>query len=247
VIATLTADHWIEPLADFREALADMAWGAGQAKVIYTMGIAPTGPATGYGYLELGQAVYPERSLRHFQVSRFKEKPDLATAQAYLESGNYLWNSGMFAWRSSLIVEQLSQNVPRHIELLEPVCEDRGEALVKAFEALDKISIDFAVLEKAPQVFCLRPRFNWTDLGGWLALEPFLQAGADGNASRGSIHTLDAKGNLVFCQDSTEQVALIGVEDLMVVRVQGKTLILPRHRGEDIKKLLERDPLLQKS
>ena len=241
VIATLTADHWIQPLEAFQEALGEMAWGAGQGQGIYTMGIVPDGPATGYGYLELGAAVHTGRSLTHFHVNRFKEKPDLATAQAYLEGGNYLWNSGMFAWRAGLILEQLGANVPRHLELLQPVCEERGEALAQAFEALQRISIDFAVLEKAPRVFCLRPSFKWTDLGGWLALEPFLDA-RDGNLARGDLNVLDSQGNLVFCQEAGEQVALIGVKDLVVVRVQGKTLILHKSRCEDIKKLLQIHP-----
>ena len=247
VIVTLTADHWIQPVDSFRQALADFVWGAANSQGIYTMGIAPTYPATGYGYLELGSDLHPERPLPHYEVKRFKEKPDLATAQHYVESGSYLWNSGMFAWKSQTILSQLQTNLPRHLEILEPVCESQGPLMLEAFQALERISIDFAVLEKAPEVFCLRPSFEWSDLGGWLALEPFLSDLGQGNSARGQLHALDSSGNLIFCSDEAEQVALVGVSDLVVVRVPGKTLILPRARGEDIKKLLERFPELNKS
>ena len=247
VIVTLTADHWIQPLEAFQEALGEFVWGAARSQGIYTMGITPTWPATGYGYLELGPTVHEERHVPHYQVRRFKEKPDLATAQKYMKSGSFLWNSGMFAWKSQTILSQLNSNLPRHLEILDPVCEMKGAEFERAFESLQRISIDFAVLEKAPEVLCVRPRFQWSDLGGWLALEPFLEASEDDNVARGRLNVLESQGNLVFCADEEEQVALIGVSDLVVVRVEGKTLIFPRSRGEDIKKLLDRHPELNKS
>lgn len=247
VIATLTADHLIGPTEAFVEAVEEFAWGAEHSQGLYTMGIVPTWPATGYGYLELGPDLHEGRRLHHYQVQRFKEKPDEETAKSYLLSGNYLWNSGMFAWRSDVILSQFQTNLPHHLEALGPVAESRGEPLKEAFESLTKISVDFAILEKAPAVYCVKPRFDWTDLGGWLALEPYLDSHSDGNCSRGQLHAHEAAGNLVFCEDLEEQVALIGVTDLVVVRVPGKTLILPRNRAEDIKALLGKFPDLNPS
>jgi len=229
VMAILTADHWIRPLSSFQEAVRKAVQGAAEASCLYTMGIRPTYPATCYGYLHVQDGR---------KVERFVEKPDLATAKGYVESGQYLWNSGMFFWQADTILAQFEQHLPAHLETLRPAL---GGELAAAFERLQRISVDYAILEKAPDVRCLAPDFDWTDLGGWLALEPFLEELED-NHHRGRLAALEATSNIVFCEDPAELVALLGVENLIVVRTGKTTLVLHREKTEQVKKLLERIP-----
>lgn len=245
VVVTLTSDHWIEPLSEFALALREFYQGASCCDGLYTMGISPSWPSTGYGYLELGQQFDKFGELDHFQLLRFREKPNRETAEEFIESGRFLWNSGMFAWKSSVILEQFEQHLPRHLDILRPVCDSSGNELVEAFSQLQKISIDFAILEKAPDVRTLRPRFQWSDLGGWQALTDFL-AEQEGNRHRGNLFSFDSRENLVFCDDPNDQVALIGVSGLTVVRMGRKTLVVPSARAEDIKAFLQRFPELNR-
>lgn len=244
VVMTLTSDHWIQPLQDFAHALKEFHAGAANSDSLYTMGILPTWPSTGYGYLELGQQVQvPECSLAHFELRRFREKPNRETAEEFIESGRFLWNSGMFAWRIEVILEMFRLHLPHHLEVLEPVCLGEAEEIAKAFPKLQKISIDYAILEKAPSVRCLQPKFQWSDLGGWASLTEFLET-TEGNHRRGQIFPLDSRDNLVYCDDQSEEVALVGVQGLTVVRMGKKTLVLPTQRGEEIKQLLQKFPQL---
>ena len=176
---------------------------------------------------------------------RFVEKPEAATAAKYLETGRFFWNSGMFVWSVETILEELKRQLPRHLEYLAPAAGREGERswpeiLRKAFEPLESTSIDFGVMERARNVRMLAAEFYWNDVGGWLALEEFLEKDASGNACRGKLEALDAKSNLVYCEDPEETVALIGVEGLVVVRAGGKTLVLPKEKAEEIKILVKR-------
>lgn len=241
VVVTLTSDHWIQPLQRFHLAMNEAIWGAASAPCLYTLGIKPTYPATGFGYLQLGEAVAQGRALPHRQLLQFKEKPPLEVAEQYLASGNYLWNSGMFAWQNEVILNQFRRHLPAHLEHLAPAVDGRTP-LAEAFNALQKISVDFAILERAEDVRCVEPDFEWGDLGGWLALQPFLAAGSDGNSARGRCYAHDAENNLVVCADPDETVALLGVSNLVVVRVGRRTLVIPRERTEEIKALLASMP-----
>jgi mannose-1-phosphate guanylyltransferase len=237
VLAVLTADHLISPTDVFAEALQSAAEGARSSDALYTFGIAPDHPATGFGYLEVGDVVGEAGGHEHRALERFVEKPDAATAQGYLESGRFLWNSGMFIYRTSVMAAQLEAHVPAHLEHLRPAA--RGErSLAEAFEPLEKISIDFAVMEKAPEVRCLKAPFDWSDVGGFNALAEHLPHDGSGNTHRGAVQALDSHRNIVFSDDDDELVALIGVDDLIVVRAGRRTLICPRDKSEQIKALV---------
>jgi mannose-1-phosphate guanylyltransferase len=245
VIITLTADHIIEPLDLFHRTLLSAAHFARTSGAIYTFGVHPSYPATGYGYLELGNRVVGDGDIEHFQLLRFKEKPNLETARRYLESNRFCWNSGMFVWTVEAILQELETNLPEHLGSLSQACAFDGtphwpEALKAGFDPLPVISIDFAVMEKARDVRCVRSTFLWTDVGGWLALRDFLPSDADGNSYRGKLATLDAVGNLVFSEDPDEDLMLIGVKDLVIVRTGRKTLVVHKDRAESIKQLLKK-------
>lgn len=244
IIVTLTADHVIEPVDLFQRTLLSAVQMARESGALYTFGITPTYPATGYGYLELGERVALDDGIEHFRLLKFKEKPDYETAERYLASGKFYWNSGMFVWTAEAILRELQRHLPGHLDALTRACLADGTAqwetaLMEGFRSLEAISVDYAVMEKAADVRCVASRFLWTDVGGWLALQQFLPADDDGNQYRGRLVTLDASRNIVFCDDPDEQVVLIGVKDLVVVHTGQKTLVVHKHHTEDIKKLLQ--------
>lgn len=244
VMAVLTADHWISPVAQFQHTLQSAMHAAmANRHVLYTFAIRPTYPAEGYGYLHLGEQLDVPGDIPHYHLKQFREKPNRETAQQYVESGAYCWNSGMFVWRTEAIMEELALQLPEHIEMLEPAVAAIGTPrfeplLAGAFEALPSISIDFGVMERARDVHCVECSFKWSDVGGWLALSDFLDHDAVGNAWRGRMHVHDAQNNIVFSETGEEVVALLGVRDLIVVRGEGRTLITTRDHVEDIKQLV---------
>ena len=244
VIATLTSDHLIEPVDLFQETLLSAARRAANDNALYTFGIEPTYPATGYGYLERGLQIADDDGIEHFHLVRFKEKPDLETARQYVESGRFYWNSGMFVWTADAILKEIETHLPNHAKVLfDAVAFDKtpqwNHALKAAFESLHAVSIDFAVMEKAQNVCCVASKFSWRDVGGWLALRSYLPEDETGNYCRGKTLTLDATDNLVFCEDPEDTTVLIGVKDLVIVRAGPLTLITHKDRAEDLKKLVQ--------
>ena len=244
VIIVLTADHLIEPVDLFQRTMLSAVEAARKTGALYTFGIRPTYPATGYGYLEIGEKTAEDGGIEHFRLISFKEKPNAETAGRYLESGRYLWNSGMFVWTADAIFGELMLHLPEHVEHLNKAVEKMGtaqwdEALRNRFAALKRISIDFAVMEKARDVRCVTGEFSWKDVGGWLAIQDFLACDANGNYIKGRVHALDAQGNLVFCDQPHETLALVGVSDVVVVRAGVKTLVAHKDRLEDVKQIVE--------
>ncbi len=245
VMTVLTADHLIQPTERFHDTLLSAARGARESGALYTFGIAPSFPATGYGYLEAGEAVGEGERADHFELEGFREKPDLATAREFLKSRRYAWNSGMFVWNTSAIHDALRRFLPAHAGIVETLAEadltpDWEAALEAAFEPLPKISIDYGVMEKADRVRMVRATFEWSDVGDWLALETFHEPDGEGNRGSGRIRPLSASTNAVFCEDPDETVALVGVRDLIVVRAGGRTLVAHRTATEAVKDLVNR-------
>ena len=245
VILTLTADHLIEPTEIFQQDLVSAARQVAAADVFYTFGIRPAYPATVYGYLETGAAVAADDGIEHFELRQFKEKPDLETARRYVDSGRFLWNSGMFVWKAATILREIRTWLPGHSEALEPLggCDGTPrwqEALEKAFAGIRPISIDYGVMEKTrTPLRCVASRFSWSDVGGWPALGDLLARDSRGNAVRGTLRAIDASGNLVFSEAPGETVALIGVEGLIVVRSGNRTLVARKEDADRIRELLE--------
>ena len=242
IILTLTADHLIEPRELFQRNLISAALQVAENNAFYTFGIKPAYPATAYGYLETGASVVNDGGIEHFELKQFKEKPDLETARQYIESGRFLWNSGMFVWKAETILEEVRTWLPQHHEALSPLggydaTPGWQKALEAAFAAVQPISIDYGVMEKTVNPLrCVASLFSWTDVGGWPAMQTLLPRDAQGNALRGNVKTIDSSGNLVFCETPEETVALIGVEDLVVVRAGNRTLVA---RKVDVDRLRE--------
>lgn len=241
-MAVLPADHVITPVERFVETLEAALTGVEAHDGFYTFGIEPSFPSTGYGYLELGEACGPEGSIPSHHLLRFKEKPDRETAEGFLAAGNFLWNSGMFVWRSETIWSALEEHMPVHASRIGAVDVSREpdpQALLEALDPLEKVSVDFGVMEKVTGIRCVRASFQWSDVGGWLALEGDLEEVGAGNRSRGETHAQSAEDNLVFCQDPEEVVGLVGVRYLVVVRAGKRTLVAHKDRLEELKTLVK--------
>lgn len=242
--AMLPADAVIHDAVGLRSTL-EAAFAVAEAnRVLATIGITVTAPATGYGYIQQGDqfGAYAGRDV--YQVRRFVEKPDLNTAQEYLDSGDYFWNAGMFVWSVAAIAAELEKNTPNLWRALQAV--DRGLAagdsidslLAMHYPNLEKISVDYAIIEKATNVVMLESGFDWDDVGEWPAIARHYPADAAGNVVRGEAHIQGSRGNIVFSSDEGHLVALLGVQDLIVVETGDATLVCHKDKAQEIKGLV---------
>jgi mannose-1-phosphate guanylyltransferase len=248
VILVVTADHLIEPAERFRKTVLSAMHSARQNGVMYVFGIKPTYPATGYGYLELGPKIEERDGIEHFDLLRFVEKPDFETAQRYVQTGRFLWNAGMFVWRTDTILAEIGEHIPAHLEIISETIKfyrtpQWPRVLENAFECLEAVSIDYAVMEKSRNIRCAGCTFSWSDVGGWNAMRAFLPRDAACNFFRGRVRNTESNENLVFCEDRNEAVMLVGVKDLVVVRAGDRTLVAHKDRTEEIKKLAQQSSI----
>lgn len=238
----LPADHVIEPAERFRETLAAGLAEARQHGTLVTFGIQPTHPATGYGYIELGDALSVERGQAVHAVQRFVEKPDRARAEAFLETGRFLWNAGIFAFTAETILAAFRRHAPRLIGSLEPVFSDPTR-LAAAYGQVESVPIDVAIFERADNVRTLRIDYRWNDVGSWSALAEIGEPDAGGNfralGPGARLLAEDSSGNVVY-SEGDDLIALVGVQDLVVVRSGRATLVCPRERAQDVKRIVER-------
>lgn len=241
VLAMLTADHVMRDVDRFRAVLGAAFEKAEREPVIVTLGIKPDFPSTGFGYIECGEG-QTEHSVVFRPAKRFVEKPDRETAERYLETGRYLWNGGMFIWSVRTLQDALERHVPVLAQMacdLRPSIDtlDFAGALQDAYAPLSRISIDYAVMEKAANIVTAESSFGWMDVGTWASLEKLHAKDSQGNTILGLVEALDSKDNVVVSKDRL--TALIGVEDLVVVHAGEATLICPKHRTEDVKQLVQ--------
>ena len=243
VVATLTADHIIRPVDAFRRALVEGFTAAERdPSALVTFGVVPSSPHTGFGYLHRGDRL--EGLSETYTVTEFREKPDLATAQDYVASGEYWWNSGMFVWSAATLLEQLAVLQPETLRGVSDLAE-HPDRLGEIYPALPKNSVDFAIMEPVSQgrssarVVAVRLPIEWYDVGGFPALAPHLPQ-VDGNAVEGAVVTLDSERNLVVNRgpDGTI-VAVVGLTDTVVVSSGNVVLVCPMAAAEQIKQLVE--------
>ena len=235
----LTADHLITPPSAFRGALRDAIRAAARFDAIVTMGVMPDRPATGYGYIECGSPVDAGTRTRFFAAKRFVEKPDERTARRYLGTGRFRWNAGMFVWRADVLAAAFASAAPDFSPLIDSVATARGVAAVlrRAYPSLRKISFDFAVMERVGGILVAESRFKWDDVGSWQSVPNHFRADADGNVRLGRTALMDARGSVVVSTDD-HLTAVMGLSDVVVVHTPGATLVCPRSRAQDVKKLV---------
>ncbi|MEM9227239.1 MAG: sugar phosphate nucleotidyltransferase, partial [Verrucomicrobiota bacterium] len=244
VFAILPADHVIHDSAGFQRVMRGAFEAALAEAVLVTIGIQPTYPATGYGYIHKGDAWQSFEGLEAFRVQGFVEKPDLETAQRYLDSGEYFWNAGMFIWRVSTIEAAFAAHAPSHHDAFAALNaaldsgQDLDAAMAEHYPKMEKISVDFAIMEKAENVVTLPSAFDWDDVGEWPAVARHHDADADGNVIKGQGKVLAGKDNIVI-NEPGHLTALIGVDDLIVVQTEDATLVCPKDRAQEIKALVK--------
>lgn len=242
VTAVLPADHLIKDVSTFQRNLRDAVTFAASSPALITLGIQPAWASPGFGYLELDEPLQdgPEGSKFH-KLKRFVEKPDAQTAQAYLDSGNYRWNAGMFIWKAESFYQETLKHQPALARFIETFpAQDFSTYLTEKFPSLPKISVDYAIMEQAESVVTVQADFDWDDVGAWTALPSHLPKDTEGNSYRGATANLDSKGNILF---STKRlIATCGVSDLVIVESEDAVLVCHQDRVQDIKKLLPSIP-----
>jgi mannose-1-phosphate guanylyltransferase len=254
IMAITTADHVIEPQERFQAALkAAFATTEQMPNALVTFGIVPTHGHTGLGYVQRAEAAKVKTepgSPGVFRVQAFREKPDKATADRYVESGRYYWNSGMFVWRCDTVLAELAQHLPDSHKGIMKIAEawdspKRLEVLNATYPTLPKISIDFAVMEPASQgkgkaqVMVVEMPVQWLDVGSWPALAETLQTDEHNNACEGKAFAfIDADDNIVVCEDPNHLISLIGVSDMIVVHTRDTTLVCPKSEAQRVKDMV---------
>jgi mannose-1-phosphate guanylyltransferase len=241
-MVVLPADHYISQIPAFQETLLAAAQTAQSEDFLITLGITPTFPETGYGYLERGKKVLEVDGHEVWEVKAFHEKPDRPKAEVMLKTGRFFWNSGMFVWTVSAILEQMSRLTPAmYGELIKLKnflgTPDWEESLRNGYEAMENVSIDYAVMEKADKVLMLAGDFGWNDVGSWEAVYQLELKDEQGNCLEGQVLILDSQGCLVHSPQKA--VGLIGMKDLIVVDTPDALLICPRERAQEVKKIVE--------
>jgi mannose-1-phosphate guanylyltransferase len=240
VAAVLPSDHRIEPAERFRSDLESAAREAETRRAIVVLGVPPTRPETGFGYIEVGRSLEGTGGLH--EVSAFREKPDAATAARYASDGRHVWNAGMFVFRPEVMLEEIREHAPEIAALLTALPDGPGpgaeEALKRFYEKAPSISIDYAVMERTRRAVVARAGFGWDDLGSWAALAESQAPDAAGNVVRGRAVLADSSGVVAFADGGL--IAALGVRDLVIVRSGDVTLVCPKSRAQEVRTLVDR-------
>jgi mannose-1-phosphate guanylyltransferase len=240
-MVVLPADHVIKETAAFQKIIRDAVSAAEEKNALITIGIRPTSANPGFGYIEMGEPVATKPGL--FRVVRFREKPNVDLAESFIRKGNFRWNAGMFVWTVPTILTEFNRHAPEFGRFIAMMSgpgafeKDWGEK----FSKLPRTSFDYAVMEHADRVLVLEAAFDWDDVGGWQAVARYFPNDNRGNAANCGLTTLEASGNIVF-DDAGNNVALLGVNNLIVVRTRDAVLVCHRHHAEKIKNLVAKLP-----
>jgi len=242
VVVILPADHIIKEKDIFQNDVEIASNIAKDSGCLITFGIIPSKPATGYGYIELGEVVNDAFDNKAFEAKSFKEKPNLETAKYYFSKGNYVWNSGMFVWTTTAILEALEKYMPQLfeglMEIQDAIDTDKEQIVIKeVFQNLDKISIDYGVMEKADNVLCMKARFIWDDVGSWGALERLLPKDDNGNVIKSFWKGKETKDSIIVSDG--DLIATIGVKNLIIVKSGNAVLVMDKSKEQEVKKIVE--------
>ncbi len=238
VMCVVPSDHFIKDLDGFHGVLEQGISIAKDTNQLVTIGIHPTFPATGYGYIQCGE----EGEDHSFQVQEFVEKPDIETAKSYLESGEYVWNSGMFLWKASTILEEFKRLLPDVYECLLMIKEaygkvDESERIAEIYKTIPKISIDYGIMERAKEVVVLRGDFGWNDVGSYDALGAILPMDEAGNNTFGNTILLDTTDCIAYTTDKL--IATIGISNLIIAQTKDAVLVCHKEDAQSVKKVVD--------
>ncbi|MCK4738498.1 MAG: mannose-1-phosphate guanylyltransferase/mannose-6-phosphate isomerase [Deltaproteobacteria bacterium] len=234
VMAVFPADHLIKNIPAFKRAISGAVIAAREGYLV-TFGIKPSSPETGYGYIKSekkGEKKYGSVNGRN--IERFVEKPNLVRAKKYLKEGSYFWNSGIFIWKASVILEQLKVHTPSVYKGLKAINE--GRDILKAYKLIESISIDNGVMEQAQRALVIEAPFGWSDVGSWASLDEAAKPNKEGNIIKGRVVDIGSEGSFIIGSDRV--LATIGLKDIVVVDTPDATLVCPRNRAEEVKDMV---------
>jgi mannose-1-phosphate guanylyltransferase len=245
IMAMVTADHFIVDAEQFRAVLAAAAEVAAEGTIV-TLGIRPTYPATGYGYVAAGGAHTIVDGFRVYRSAGFTEKPDRTTAIRFVEDGRYSWNSGMFIWRADrLMAEYRSQLPDLHASLSRIAAAfgapDGADVLRSEWEGIRRISIDYGIMEHAQDVVVIPAELGWSDIGSWASLLDILEGDEAGNVLQAPVVALDTRRTLIRSESGPDRlIAAVGLEDMIIVDTPNVLLVCPRSRAEQVRDIVKR-------
>ncbi len=243
----LPADQLINDQAKFQAQISDAAEAARITEGVVTIGIKPTWACPSYGYIERGKRsqISGLESIDSpvYEVIRFREKPDTELAEQFLEQGNFSWNAGMFIWTVPTVVRELSHHCPELADFISNLrkASDFQATFKSQFPTLPKVSIDYALMEKCQKVYNVEATFDWDDVGSWISVGKYLNNDANQNSANCELTEIDSQSNIVF-NDTDARIALLGVDDLIVVNTGDAILIASRNEADRIKKLIGKLP-----
>ena len=240
VMVSLPADHLIQGVRAYNAALRCAIRVAEASDHLVTIGLKPTHPATGYGYIRVGKPVRHGRD-EAFAVARFIEKPPAERAEEYVKAGDYFWNLAMFSWGTTAFLEELARVAPQHHEGLRSVLAARRAGreaqAARIYSDLPNEAVDYAVMERTTRLLLVPASFGWLDVGSWSELHEILRKDALGNAVEGDSVLIESSGNLLLAPGKL--IAAIGVRDLIVIDTPDALLVLPRSRAQEVKRVVE--------
>ncbi len=244
VMIVLSSDHRIKPVDTFQQALSAATEVAMENDKLLLIGIEPTRPETGYGYIQLGPEMMDVDGFTIYDVASFREKPNRLLAQEYYLDGQHLWNSGIFVWRASVIMKEMERALPEQYSLLMKYREAVGtanekEVLEKAFEEISSISIDYGVLEKSRSVAALRAKFTWDDVGSFSALERITRKDFEGNVVIGDEIVLHESFETTIMNEASGPIVTFGVSDIAIIRTKDALLVIHKTRIPQMRELLD--------
>jgi mannose-1-phosphate guanylyltransferase len=244
IMMVLPSDQLTRDTGAWQAVMSDALATAGSTDGLVTIGIRPTWPCPSYGYIERGERAHIpglQATNSPFEVRRFREKPNTELATTFLEQGNFTWNAGIFVWCVANVIDQLAKHTPQLANFISEIrrSKDIAATINAQFPKLTPISIDYALMEKADRVLNIEATFDWDDVGSWISIAKYLEADAEDNRANLPATTLDAENNIVFNARPGTRIALLGVDDLIVVQTEDALLIANRHQADDIKKLTD--------
>lgn len=238
VMIVLPSDHYIEGEKSFQDTLKTAVEMAEKKRGLITIGVEPTRPETGYGYIEMGDPVVS--AMKTYRVARFTEKPNVEVAKDFISKGTYLWNSGMFVWRADVFLREMQKYLPKMYNSITEIYkhideEDEEEIIEREYRLIDGISVDFGIMQKTRKAYVIKSEFQWDDIGSFQALSRFLKD-AKGNKVWGSAY-LEASDNCtVFGKNNL--IIGFGIKDLVIVDAGDVILVMDRSKDQEIKDLL---------
>jgi mannose-1-phosphate guanylyltransferase len=242
IMVVSPSDHLIENNELFKDTVLAAAKIADEKDGIVTIGITPTYPATGYGYVQTAENITNSEKIKQFKVERFVEKPNEETASNYLKEGGFYWNSGLFVFKISVFLDAVKQFAPELYSDLRKIQADLGnesyeQTLDTIYRAVESISVDYGIMEHAKNIYLVEGNFDWNDLGSWESVYQTDKKDENGNAGSGESMFLDTKNSYVYSEKGL--VAVVGMEDVIVVQDGDTTLVCKRENAEDIKNIVD--------